>query len=394
MCMPSMPRPARSCGATTRSPIILRAGIRAATWSIAAWPLWKGKVYVASVDGRLHALDAATGKKIWEADTIVDHKLPYSSTGAPQIAGSVVVIGNSGADMGHTAVRGYISAYDLESGAAQVAFLHGSACGRPALRESGTGGGRQNLGSAPQAGIQRRRDGVGWLCLRCRSSTCCTSAPPMRRPTILRQLGPKQLDSLYAACIIALDATTGRMAWYYQETPHDSWDYDAVQKMVLADIAVDGATASVIMQASKNAFFYVLDRKTGKLLSAKNYAFMNWATHVDMKTGRPVTTTQSDWYNTAEDSRTPLGLAPIPGIRCHTARRRGWFTSPSSTYPAIWVDMLHNGSKVKYRRRVLHGAGHHSRRHLRCQRFRLACSAPCRTSKRSKPRAMSNRCEN
>ncbi len=119
-------------------------------------------------------------------------------------------------------------------------------------------------------------------------------------PYDLRQLGPQQLDGLYATCIIAVDATTGRMAWYYQETPHDSWDYDAVQKMVLADITIDGAPRSVIMQASKNAFFYVLDRKTGKLLSAKDYAFMNWATHVDMKTGRPVTTPQSDWYNTAK----------------------------------------------------------------------------------------------
>ncbi len=84
--------------------------------------VWKGKVYVASTDGRLHALNAATGKKIWEADTITDHKLPYSSTGAPQIAGSVVVIGNGGADMGHTAVRGYVAAYDLETGAFKWRF--------------------------------------------------------------------------------------------------------------------------------------------------------------------------------------------------------------------------------------------------------------------------------
>ena len=85
--------------------------------------VWKGKVFVASVDGRLHALDAASGKKLWEADTIIDRKLPYSSTGAPQIAGNVVVIGNSGADMGHGAVRGYISAYDLETGALKWRFF-------------------------------------------------------------------------------------------------------------------------------------------------------------------------------------------------------------------------------------------------------------------------------
>ncbi len=84
--------------------------------------VWKGKVYVASVDGRLHALDAATGRKIWQVDTITDHKLPYSSTGAPQIAGDVVVIGNSGSDMGRGGVRGYVTAYDLDSGAFKWRF--------------------------------------------------------------------------------------------------------------------------------------------------------------------------------------------------------------------------------------------------------------------------------
>ncbi len=93
-------------------------------------------------------------------------------------------------------------------------------------------------------------------------------------PYDLRQLGPAKLDSLFTASIIALDAATGRMAWYYQTTPRDSWDYDSVQKMILADCTMDGRLASVIMQAYKNGFFYVLDRKTGKLLSAKNFTFV------------------------------------------------------------------------------------------------------------------------
>ncbi len=84
--------------------------------------VWHGKVYVAAVDGRLHALDAASGRKLWEVDTITDHRLPYSSTGAPQIAGHVVVIGNGGADIGHGGVRGYVSAYDLDSGALRWRF--------------------------------------------------------------------------------------------------------------------------------------------------------------------------------------------------------------------------------------------------------------------------------
>ena len=87
-------------------------------------------------------------------------------------------------------------------------------------------------------------------------------------PYDLRQLGPSKLDSLFTASILALDAATGRMAWYYQTTPRDSWDYDSVQKLILADMTVDGASRAIIMQASKNGFFYVLDRKTGQLLSA------------------------------------------------------------------------------------------------------------------------------
>ena len=123
---------------------------------------------------------------------------------------------------------------------------------------------------------------------------------------------------------------TGRMAWYYQETPHDSWDYDAVQKLILADITIDGAPRPVIMQASKNAFFYVLDRKSGKLLSAKNFAYLNWATHVDMKTGRPVITKDAVWYDTAKNIY-PAWFGAHTWNPCRTARRRTWSTFRSST---------------------------------------------------------------
>ena len=223
--------------------------------------VWKGKVYVASVDGRLHALDAATGKKIWVADTITDHKLPYSSTGAPQVAGNVVVIGNSGADMGHTAVRGYVAAYDLETGKFKWRFYTvppavGQPYENPELAQADktwdphrkpefNGGGTAWDGFAYDAALNLVYFGTA-----------------NAAPYDLRQLGPAKLDSLFTASILALDASTGRMAWYYQTTPRDSWDYDSVQKLILADLTVDGASRPVIMQASKNGFFYVLDRKT------------------------------------------------------------------------------------------------------------------------------------
>jgi len=308
--------------------------------------VWSGKVFVASVDGRLHALDAASGKKIWEADTIIDRKLPYSSTGAPQIAGGVVVIGNSGADMGHGAVRGYISAYDLETGALKWRFFTvPPAVGQPYENPE--------LAAADKTWDPHRKpefkggatawDGFAYDA----KLNLLYFGTANAAPYDLRQLGPKQLDGLYATCIIAVDATTGRMAWYYQETPHDSWDYDAVQKMVLADIMIDGAPRSVIMQASKNAFFYVLDRKTGKLLSAKNYAFMNWATHVDMKTGRPVTTPQSVWYDTAKSTYPSWFGAHTWNPMSYSPQTRLAYI-PVIDVPTIWVDLLHNGSRVKY----------------------------------------------
>jgi quinohemoprotein ethanol dehydrogenase len=308
--------------------------------------VWKGKVYVASGDGRLHALDAANGHKLWEADTIIDHKLPYSSTGAPQIAGSVVVIGNGGADMSHGAVRGYVSAYDLETGAMKWRFFTvPPAAGQPYENPE--------LAAADKTWDPARKpefkggatvwDGFAYDA----KSNLLYFGTANAAPYDLRQLGPGKLDSLYATCIIAVDATSGRMAWYYQTTPHDSWDYDAVQKMILADIVIDGVTRPVLMQASKNGFFYVLDRQNGKLLSAKSFAFQNWATHVDMKTGRPVITPQADWYGSPKIVYPSWFGAHTWNPMSYSAQT-GLVYIPVIDTPAIWVDLRHNGSKVKY----------------------------------------------
>jgi quinohemoprotein ethanol dehydrogenase len=308
--------------------------------------VWKGKVYVAAVDGRLHALNAATGEKIWEADTFVDHKLPYSSTGAPQIAGKVVVIGNSGADMGHIAVRGYVAAYDLDTGALKWRFYTvPPAVGQPLENPE--------LAAAAKTwdahrGAQYLGGGTAW-------DGFAYDAPlnlvyfgtANAAPYDLRQLGPTKLDALYTASIIALHADTGRLAWYYQTTPHDSWDYDSVQKLIIADLALGGATQPVIMQASKNGFFYVLDRRTGKLLSAKNYTYVNWASHIDLQSGRPVLTQDSDWY------ASPKNIYPS-WAGGHTWNPMSYSGQTHLVYipvldvPSVWVDLLHNGGTVKY----------------------------------------------
>ena len=308
--------------------------------------VWKGKVYVASIDGRLHALNAQTGQKIWETDTIVDHNLPYSSTGAPQIAGRVVVIGNSGADMGRGALRGYVSAYDLETGALKWRFYTvPGAVGRPLenpelaaaqktwdprRRPQDLGGGTAWDGFAYDVNLDIVYFGTG-------------NAAPYDR----MEPGGAVRDSLYTSSIIALHAGTGRLVWYYQTTPGDSWDYDSTQKLILADLSIGGAPQPVIMQASKNGFFYVLNRKTGELLSAKNYTYVNWASRVDPKTARPVLTKNADWH------ASPKVIYPS-WAGGHTWNPMSYSEQTHLVYipvldvPVVSVDLSRNGGAVKY----------------------------------------------
>ncbi len=308
--------------------------------------VWNGKVYVASVDGRLHALEAATGRKIWEADTIIDHSMPYSSTGAPQLAGHLVVIGNGGADMGHGGVRGYVSAYDLDSGALKWRFYTvppdpGKPFEHPELAVAERtwdahrdpkfkGGGTAWDGFAYDPELDLVYFGTA-------------NAAPYDP----RQLGPSEGDELYTASILAVHCDTGRLAWHYQTTPRDHWDFDSVQKLVMADLAIDGQTRHTIMQASKNGFFYVLDRKSGELLSADAYTYVNWASRVDLRTGRPVLTAQSDWF------KRPSNVYPS-WAGGHTWHPMSYSLSTHLMYipvldvPNVWVDLAHNGGAVNY----------------------------------------------
>ncbi len=257
--------------------------------------VWQGKVYVASLDGRLHALDAATGRKLWEVDTIVDHGKPYASTGAVAIAGKVAVIGNGGADLGKGGVRGYVSAYDLETGALTWRFYTvPPAPGQPL--ES------PDLAVAAQSWDPKRAakyqggatvwDGFAYD----PQLNLVYFGTGNAAPYDQRQRSSSNTDDLFSAALVAVDATTGRMAWYFQETPGDRWDYDAVQKLILAELPIDGTPRQVVMQASKNGFFYVLDRKTGALLSAKDYTFVNWTSGLDPKTGRPTVAEAANYY--------------------------------------------------------------------------------------------------
>jgi quinohemoprotein ethanol dehydrogenase len=308
--------------------------------------VWKGRVYVASVDGRLHALDAATGQKVWDADTIIDHAMPYSSTGAPQIAGNVVVIGNSGADMGRGGVRGYVSAYDLTTGAFKwrvftVPPVPGQAYESPEIAAA------DRTWDSPRDPVYKL-GGTAW------DGFAYDPALDLvyfgtgnAAPYDPRQVGPSNLDELYTASILAVHADSGRLAWHYQTTPHDRWDFDSVQKLVMADIVIDGQPRQTLMQACKNGFFYVLDRKSGELLSGANYTYVNWASGVDLKTGRPVLMEQGDWF------KKPGNVYPS-WAGGHTWNPMSYSLATHLVYipvldvPSVWVDMAGNGGAVKY----------------------------------------------
>src|SRR5882757_3885633 len=252
-----------------------------------------GRVFVATLDGYLIALDRKTGAQQWKVDTFADRAtMNYVSTGAPRVAGDNIVIGNSGAEMG---ARGYVSAYDAATGKLSWRFF--TVPGDPAkgpdespdvtlARKTWSKDSRWDLGGGGTAWDSMAYDPkLGLLYV--------GTGNGMPHPVWTRSPGAG--DNLFLSSIVALDAKRGRMRWYYQTTPADSWDYTATQNMILADLTVGGRSRSVLMQAPKNGFFYVLDRQNGQLLGARAYTKVTWAKGVDLKSGRPTMTPEADF---------------------------------------------------------------------------------------------------
>jgi quinohemoprotein ethanol dehydrogenase len=261
---------------------------------------WEGKIIIATLDGRLIAVDAETGEPVWSVATF-DPVWPYTITGAPRVFDGRVLIGNAGAE---GAARGYVTAYDADTGEQLWRFY--TVPGNPA---DGFESEAMEMAAGTWFGEWWERGGGGtvWDSIVYDPELDLVyigvgNGGPW--PQVYRSPGGG--DNLFLSSIVALRADTGEYVWHYQTTPGEEWDYTATQSMILADLELEGETRQVLMQAPKNGFFYIFDRATGELLSAEPYVAMNWATGIDMETGRPIMNPETRY------GETPVIVTPGP----------------------------------------------------------------------------------
>ncbi len=258
-------------------------GLRAGWEHSRGISFWNGKLYGATWDGRLNAVDAETGELVWSVRTF-EPDAPLYITGETKVFKGKVLIGNGGTENGPN--RGYVTAYDAETG--ELAWRFWIVPGNPAdgfendamrmAAETWTGewwrfggGGNAWHGFTYDSDLDQLYIGTG------------NGAPWNRKVR-----SPDGGDNLFLSSIVALDPDTGEYLWHYQTTPGDTWDYTSTMDIVLADLEIEGRTVKALMQAPKNGFYYVIDRETGELVSADPFVETSWASHVDLETGRPV----------------------------------------------------------------------------------------------------------
>ncbi|MBA1145911.1 PQQ-dependent dehydrogenase, methanol/ethanol family [Ectothiorhodospiraceae bacterium WFHF3C12] len=297
----------------------------------------EGKVYVGAFDGYLHAIDAATGERIWKVNTLIDRDRPYTITGAPRVVKGNVLIGNGGAELG---VRGYVTAYDAETG--EQAWRWFSVPGNPdepfedASMEAAAktwdpsgkyweagGGGTIWDAMAYDPELDLLYVGTG-------------NGSPWNR----KLRSPSGGDNLYLASVVALDPDTGEYQWHYQHTPGDTWDYTSTQHIILADLDIDGETRKVLLQAPKNGFFYVIDRTDGEFISAEPFVKVTWAKGYD-EDGRPIEVEGArsrtdpwetvpspygahNWHPMSYNPRTGLVYIPAQGVPLVLQHNPAW----------------------------------------------------------------------
>jgi quinohemoprotein ethanol dehydrogenase len=282
---------------------------------------WKGSIYIGALDGRLIAVDARTGAQQWSVQTF-DSSQAYSITGPPRVFDGKVVIGNGGADYG---VRGFVSAYDAATGKRLWKFY--LVPGDPSQGPDG------EASDSVMAMAAKTWTGEWWKFGGGGTAWDSIVYDPKLElvyvgtgngsPHAQHFRSPGGGDNLFLCSIVAVHARTGKYAWHYQMVPNEQWDYTCTQPMILADLSIEGRKRQVLMQAPKNGFFYVLDRKTGKLISAQTYVPNLWATHIDLKTGRPAVNpdaylTEKPFLMTptflAAHSWNPMSYSPLTGL--------------------------------------------------------------------------------
>ena len=265
---------------------------------------WKGRIYVGTLDGRLVALDAKTGNVVWQVQT-TDRTKSYTITGAPRVVKGKVLIGNSGGEFN---VRGYISAYDADTG--KMAWRFYTVPGDPSQPAEAP-----ILKTAAKTwnpkGEWWKRGGGGTVwdsIVYDPELDLLIFGTDNGDPWNKTYRSPGVSDDLFVTSIVAVRPDTGEYVWHYQVNPGDEWDFSATQQITLADLTIDGKPRKVLMQAPKNGYFYVIDRTNGKLISAKPFAQVSWAKGIDPATGRPIEVDGSRYSETGK----PFTSTPGP----------------------------------------------------------------------------------
>ncbi len=290
-----------------RTPVKLEPGIRRIAFHRGAATIYNGKLFRVTIDNHVLALDMKTGEELWN-QKFADAHDGYFASGGPIIANGVLISGVAG---GEYTTRGFLDGWDPDTGKKLWRRYTIPAPGEPGSETWPKNGDAWTQGGSPtwrSGSYDPQLDLVYW--------GTGNAEPYDPRPR-------EGLDSLFTNSVLAIRPKTGEIACYYQYTPNDVYDADGTDENVLADIQVGGQLRKVMIQTNKNGFLYVLDRTNCKLIAAHPYVKVNWATHIDLVTGRPVLTDVYKRFAAGEEveiwpsrgtNAVPIAFNPYTGL--------------------------------------------------------------------------------